>query len=162
MLNAECMMFGSSKWRNLLSTKSNWLADRLTFIPLVTLYKLSNWLRHIFNVIHYPHEDTMETLRHRHICSLVSNVFSKKYSLCYLMQYEVKLTYRTPDAIDPFYWHGLTLIPAWINNYTHYKVWDEITYPFPNFNGGTVEVWEWINNFTPHFTGHVITYPWQD
>ena len=26
-------------------------------------------------------------------------------------------------------WHGLTLIPAWISNYIHYKVWDEITYP---------------------------------
>ena len=30
--------------------------------------------------------------------------------------------------------------PAWISNYTHYKVWDEITYPFLNFNGATVEV----------------------
>ena len=28
----------------------------------------------------------------------------------------------------------LTLIPAWICNYTHYKVCDVITYPFPNFN----------------------------
>ena len=27
----------------------------------------------------------------------------------------------------------------------HHKVWDEITYPFPNFNGA--EVWEWIRNF---------------
>ena len=26
------------------------------------------------------------------------------------------------------------------------------TYPFPNFNGGNVEVWEWINNFIPHLT----------
>ena len=26
-------------------------------------------------------------------------------------------------------------------------VWDEITYPFPKFNGITVEVWEWISNF---------------
>ena len=26
---------------------------------------------------------------------------------------------------------------------------DEITYPFLNFNGATVEVWEWISNFTP-------------
>ena len=33
-----------------------------------------------------------------------------------------------------------------------YKVWDEITYPFPDFNGETVEVWEWINIFIPHFT----------
>ena len=40
----------------------------------------------------------------------------------------------------PIYWHGLTLIPAWINNYTNSKVWDEITYTFLNFNGATVEV----------------------
>ena len=40
------------------------------------------------------------------------------------------------------------------------EVWDEITYPFPSFNGETVEAWEWISNFIPHFTEHVITYPW--
>ena len=32
------------------------------------------------------------------------------------------------------------LIPAWISNYIHYNVWGEITYPFLNFNGATVEV----------------------
>ena len=30
-------------------------------------------------------------------------------------------------------------------------MWDAITYPFPNFNSYTVEVWEWISNFIPHF-----------
>ena len=25
--------------------------------------------------------------------------------------------------------------------YIYYKVWDEIPYPFPNFDGATVEVW---------------------
>ena len=40
----------------------------------------------------------------------------------------------------PFYLHGLTLIPAWIINHMPGKVWDEITYPFINFNGATVEV----------------------
>ena len=30
-----------------------------------------------------------------------------------------------------------TLISAWISNYNHYKVWDEIIYPFSNFNYGT-------------------------
>ena len=29
------------------------------------------------------------------------------------------------------------------------KVWDEFTYPFPNYDGAAVEVWEWISNFTP-------------
>ena len=46
-----------------------------------------------------------------------------------------------------------------ISNYTNHKMWNEITYPFPNFNGCTVEVWEWIRNFILYFTEHVITYP---
>ena len=41
---------------------------------------------------------------------------------------------------DPFYSYGLISIPAWISNYINYKEWDEITYPFLNFNGATVEV----------------------
>ena len=44
------------------------------------------------------------------------------------------------DTSGPFYKHGLTLIPAWISNYTPGKVWGEIMYLFLNFNGGTVEV----------------------
>ena len=35
--------------------------------------------------------------------------------------------------------------PPGINNYIHYNVWDEITYPFPNFNGYTVDGREWTN-----------------
>ena len=40
----------------------------------------------------------------------------------------------------------------------HRKVWDEITSPFPNFNGCTVEFWEWRSNFISHFIMDVITY----
>ena len=61
------------------------------------------------------------------------------------------------DARSSFRWYGWTLIPAWKSNYNHYKVWYELTYPFPNFNGAAIEIWEWINNFILHFTGHVIT-----
>ena len=38
-------------------------------------------------------------------------------------------------------------------------MWNENTYPFANFNGVTVEVWEWIRNFIPHSILYVITYP---
>ena len=31
-------------------------------------------------------------------------------------------------------------MPAWVSNYIHYKMWNEITSPFLNFNGATVEV----------------------
>ena len=33
----------------------------------------------------------------------------------------------------PFYYHGLTLIPAWISNPIFSKLWDEITYSFASF-----------------------------
>ena len=42
---------------------------------------------------------------------------------------------------DPFRWHKLTLIPTGIRNDMPIKEWDEITNPFPNVNGYTVEVW---------------------
>ena len=40
--------------------------------------------------------------------------------------------------------HGLILVPVWTSNHIKYKEWNEITYPFPNFNDAAVEVWEWI------------------
>ena len=40
----------------------------------------------------------------------------------------------------PLYDYELSLIQAWISNHIYYKVWDEITYPFPNFNSVTIEV----------------------
>ena len=60
----------------------------------------------------------------------------------YHLHKHINLTIRPPIrqylmSGIPFYEHWLTLIPAWISNYIHYKVWDEITYPFLflNFNG---------------------------
>ena len=46
---------------------------------------------------------------------------------------------------------------TWISDHKRYEAWDRIIYPYPNFNGATVEVWEWINHFIQHFTKHVIT-----
>ena len=36
---------------------------------------------------------------------------------------------------------------------------DEITYPFPNFNGCMMKVSEWIWNLILHFLMNLITYP---
>ena len=43
-----------------------------------------------------------------------------------------------------FYWHGIQFIPAWISDYNHYKIWDELTYPIPHFNGSL-----WLRAFHP-------------
>ena len=40
--------------------------------------------------------------------------------------------------------------------YICYKVWDEITDPFPNIYSAAV--WERIGNFIPYLTGYVIIY----
>ena len=40
----------------------------------------------------------------------------------------------------PFYEHEFNNIPAWINNSFHYKMGDEISHPFPEYNGVAVEV----------------------
>ena len=53
----------------------------------------------------------------------------------------------------------MSKIAVWMNNHIPSKVWDNVAYPFPNFNGFTIEVWEWINNFLPHFIMDVINYP---
>ena len=44
-----------------------------------------------------------------------------------------------------------------ISNQVPSKMWDKITYPFPNLNGTIIEGWEWIDDFTPHFMMGVIT-----
>ena len=58
----------------------------------------------------------------------------------------------------------LTLIPALISNYIHYKVCDEITYPYPSFNGGAVEIWEWLKQFPPTLPRRVTLFggKWMD
>ena len=43
---------------------------------------------------------------------------------------------------NPFYCHWLMLILTWISNHVHYKLWDKITYPIPNFNGAAIEIWD--------------------
>ena len=59
-------------------------------------------------------------------------------------------------------WTHCSLKPrllTWVSNHMPIGVWGEITYPFPNFIGATVEFWEWICNLIPDFIMDVITYP---
>ena len=72
----------------------------------------------------------------------------KRVTKCYhhLLQFaintfcSVKTVCSRCDGRGPVYWHDLALIPAWMCNSKHHKVWDDIIYLFLNFNGATVEV----------------------
>ena len=73
---------------------------------------------------------------------LVSHVRRDVYiATCIMRAYKLIRLGPNPSKnyLEPLYQHGLTLIPVWISKYIHYTVWGEITFPFPNFNGATVE-----------------------
>ena len=53
---------------------------------------------------------------------------------------DMKSRYKDNTTSGRLHYFGLTLISAWISNHMLNKVWDEITYPYLNFNGATVEV----------------------
>ena len=54
----------------------------------------------------------------------------------------------------PFsYWNVSTLTPTCISDHTSGKVWDKVTYRFPNFNGTTAEAWEWMSYLLSHLLG---------
>ena len=56
----------------------------------------------------------------------------------------------------PFYWHGLTWIPA---SYVQWSVgWSYLS--IPNLSGCTIEVWQRTSNFITHYITEVITYPY--
>ena len=117
--------------------------------PFRYVFKWSLWSRQCLMCRMY----TMDTL----VPSAGKKTFSR---LCHMQldTSDVNVLIVVLDSLDsngvprdPFYKHSLTIIPTWISNHMHNKVWDEITNPLPNFNSCTIKFWELINNFTPYF-----------
>ena len=56
------------------------------------------------------------------------------YVIAYRCPPEDKFACTPESTWDSFFQNASTLILAWIDNCIYYKMWDEITYPFPNCN----------------------------
>ena len=111
---------------------------------------------------HVPTESAMVGMhvigRDRYSCQIVSCV-----------ECSVIINYRVPEiTVTELLYNTVPVTPllTWFNfnprmdkDHTPGKVWDKITYPFPNFNGAIFEVWEWTNNFMPHLMMDIIMYP---
>ena len=85
-----------------------------------------------------------ETFKFRDFVKLILEIWRYTHDSLFVMLFV--LVYHSPLPLSyrgTLYKHG----PSWISNHMPSKLWDEITYPSPNFNGCTVEVWEWISNF---------------
>ena len=73
------------------------------------------------------------------VCTVLA-VISLEIQIVYSLYFHHKWEHCEVHCLWPLLLTWITLIPAWISNYIHYKVWDEITYPFTNIKGTTVEV----------------------
>ena len=58
---------------------------------------------------------------------------------CSLIPLRPRLSNMWFTTWGPFYKHGLTLISAWLNKHTNFKVWDGVTYPCSNFKTSRVQ-----------------------
>ena len=65
----------------------------------------------------------------------IGDIIAQRSCIC------IQLIYTSIFPRGPFYSHGLTLIPAWINNHTHHRVWVKLLACFqtPIFNSCTFE-----------------------
>ena len=90
--------FTSPKCSNSLTKCNNgYLNGKITWVVIYVIY---------INVEEYIYKTIRKPQKNRH---------------------EFHLTITKLQTKGHFYWNGLTLIPAWISNYIHYKEWDEIT-----------------------------------
>ena len=80
-------------------------------------------------------------------------------------QAKIEISFKTHNHIHHRVWVEITYpFPNFNGATVRCNRWNlgmdkEITYPLPNFNGATIGIWERISNFIRHFTGYVITYP---
>ena len=94
----------------------------------------------------------------KHTCSIIRISFifdwcQRSKAAVVPVKYECDVQLVTSVLIVLRRWL-LALNPAWINKLMPSKGGTEITYPFPNSNGCTVEVCGWTNHLD------VISYPW--
>ena len=122
---------GPSQWMNgwnVLPTQLHW--NKLGSIPLPgkSLFYFYNGNRTPIKTILYQNTQkifTMETSFHHSNIRCGSSISGLRHII--LKSYT-------------YYSIGFLVIPACISDFTHYELWDEITYPFLNFNGCTVEI----------------------
>ena len=107
-----------------------------------------------------PPDDVAQTKRLPQVrrSSKVMSRNIKKYELIFVCVCLFQ-KYVLTNASMKIFWR----IIDWLKRFIFLKIYNanESTYPFPNFSGATVEVWEWISYFTPHFEMYVITHLWK-
>ena len=72
----------------------------------------------------------------------IGPVVSDESWLCRIVIYVFNIVAALPwlSYQEPILLTSINLFPVWIGDYIHYKMWDNITNPYPNFNGATAQL----------------------
>ena len=130
------MKISGSVGHNARNNLENWGGGGVRFNPMCTVFfftKLSAVEVCAFGVLL--------------VCCHVSTDFGdiKSFFACHCRN-PICIIKCTPLApLGPLLLTWLNLIPAWISNYIHYEMMDEITYPFPIFMWLLIQARIWIN-----------------
>ena len=113
-------------------------------VAYITAPTLENWMHHRaldviwWNRRRYIYFSITPHTTRSSAKSLTSTASRQCWQMAKMHLYFSCFLQLTQHISGPFYWHGLTSIPAWISDCMQKKVWDEITYLLPNFNGASV------------------------
>ena len=141
------------------------LSFGVTYIGGLTLYCLTNLWSSLslvkqtvtwFNILQLCNSHKLNDCLKITVKLALIYEFTKEISTCSISSW---ILTHWPLLVP--YGAPFTNILAWISNYMPGNVWDEINYPFPNFNGCTIDVWEWISNLSHSlYIMDAITYPY--
>ena len=91
---------------------------------------IGSWFRNRLSFLTYTTKKATKLTISRFQC------YKQKSFVCPAIQYKI----LSIHYIDPRLLIWINLNPSMESNHIPSKVWDQIIYPFPNFNGATVEV----------------------
>ena len=121
---------------------------------LQLLIEFGKVLGHYNGLNGVPRDTVMRIISPIIFPSIRCDVGEEMYTVLFNPCRDESITFAIPNIdIKPceYLWSSNTHNLSMENNYMSDKLWDESTYPFPNFNGSTVEVWEGICNFITYF-----------
>ena len=97
------------------------------------VYKKEFWICICKEMFHIPIEPmNMTTCSYVLQTTPLHNTSPNTHALsCFTVGWNQFIRINSSYSWGAFYWHGLTLIPAWISGYLNCKVWGDITCPFP-------------------------------
>ena len=117
----------------------------------VLLYSKYSKHRIIISSFHNAFPNFLETQ--------TSYTLASDFAYCHVNNYQSSPTQQSKYVLYAYNYYNTYISLMTCRNQSNSCKQTDITYPFKNLIGSTVEVWEWIINLIQHLKMDVMTYP---